>query len=341
MKTSVVILNWNGRDMLKKYLPTLLHFTKNAELFVADNASTDESVEMLQKEFPTVKTIVLEENYGFAKGYNRALKKVKTEYAVLLNSDVEVTEDWLNPLEAFMDSHPKCAACQPKLHSTKMRDSFEYAGGSGGFIDKYGYPYCRGRLFDTIEFDRGQYDNPCQICWATGAAMMVRMADYIAVGGLDNHFFAHNEEIDLCWRLQLAGKEIWSVPQSMVYHVGGATLNKSNPVKTFLNFRNNLLMLYKNVHEDELKKVMRVRWWLDYLAAWQALLLKGRLGDFKAIYKARRAYKKMRIEYANERLRIQTQRKGKAVITNCSIVFQYFVKGARTYKDILSRCKNL
>lgn len=336
MKTSVVILNYNGKEMLKKYLPTLIQYTPNAELWVADNASTDGSVEMLQTDFPQIKVINLEQNYGFAQGYNYALRKISTEYAVLLNSDIEVTEDWLRPLEDFMEEHPDCAACQPKIKSIKDRDKFEYAGAAGGFIDKYGYPFCRGRIFDTIESDKGQYDDICQITWASGAAMMVRMTDYRNEGGLDGNFFAHNEEIDLCWRLSLAGKTIFYIPNSTVYHVGGATLNKENPRKTFLNFRNNLLMLYKNLPKERLHKVMIARWFLDYLAAWQTLLLHGKLGDFKAIYKARKAFRQMKKEYVSERQRIQENKKGSPMTAHCSIVYRYHIKGERLFSDIRS-----
>lgn len=334
MKTTVIILNWNGKEMLRRYLPVLLHCTQEAIICVADNASSDGSLEMLQAEFPQVKTIRLDRNYGFAEGYNRALQTVETKYAVLLNSDVEVEDGWLSPLEEFMDEHSQCAACQPKLRSVKSRDRFEYAGAAGGFLDRYGYPFCRGRLFERVERDEGQYDDACRVMWATGAAMMVRMDDYNAVGGLDAKFFAHNEEIDLCWRLQLIGKEIWCVPQSVVFHVGGATLSKGNPRKTYLNFRNNLLMLYKNLPQEELATVMRIRYCLDYMAAWQALILHGHWRDFKAIYKARHDFQRMKADYRTVRQQIQQNAVGTALITPVSIVSLYFLKGVRTFSAI-------
>ena len=214
-----------------------------------------------------VKQIALDRNWGFAEGYNKALGHIDAEYYILLNSDIEVTHHWLTPLIEFMDAHPQVAACQPKLLSVFDHDQFEYAGASGGFIDRYGYPFCRGRIFQTVENDDGQYDDPCKIVWATGACLMIRSHDYWEAGGLNGRFFAHSEEIDLCWRLRSRGRDIYCVPDSQVYHVGGGTLPKNNPMKTFLNFRNNLTMLYKNLNDKDLKHVMRVRWWLDYLAA--------------------------------------------------------------------------
>ena len=256
-KISIVILNWNGEEMLRAFLPSVLVCSsgRDVEVCVADNGSTDASCAMLEEEFPIVRLIRLDENYGFAEGYNRALSQIDAEYVILLNSDVEVTPDWLQPLTEFMDNHPEVAACQPKIMSYKKRDTFEYAGAAGGFIDKLGYPFCRGRIFDVVEKDEGQYDTPLPVFWATGAALMIRLDVYKQVGGLDGRFFAHMEEIDLCWRLRSRGYGIYCIPQSEVYHVGGATLKKENPRKTFLNFRNNLLMLYKNLPEKELKSV--------------------------------------------------------------------------------------
>ncbi|MBQ2293175.1 MAG: glycosyltransferase, partial [Bacteroidaceae bacterium] len=258
-RIAVVILNFNGAEMLRAFLPSVVDYSPEAEVIVADNCSTDASAQVMREEFPTVRYIQLEKNYGFADGYNRALAQVEAEYFLLLNSDVEVTQGWLAPMLEYMDSHPGVAACQPKLLSYKNKIEFEYAGACGGFIDKYGYPYCRGRIFDTVEEDKGQYDSVAELFWATGAALMIRAEDYRAAGGLDGTFFAHMEEIDLCWRLRSRGRGIVCIPQSCVYHVGGATLNKSNPRKTYLNFRNNLLMLYKNLPENELSHVMFVR----------------------------------------------------------------------------------
>ena len=290
-KVAIVILNWNGQKMLAKYLPNVIEYSRqDAEIWVADNSSSDGSMHLLETQFPQVKTIVLEQNFGFAEGYNRALKQIDAEYYVLLNSDVEVSHHWLTPLIEFMDSHQQVAACQPKLLAEYDKDSFEYAGACGGFLDKYGYPFCRGRIFDTVERDNGQYDYQQEILWATGACMMIRSKDYWTAGGLDGRFFAHNEEIDLCWRLRLMGRKIYCIPESEVYHVGGGTLPKSNPMKTYLNFRNNLTMLYKNLSDTELAHVMRMRRFLDYLAAFETLVLNRNWGDFKAIFKARRAF---------------------------------------------------
>lgn len=284
--------------MLREFLPSVLAHSalEGVEVCVADNASTDESLEVMRQEFPDVRLILLDKNYGFAEGYNRALSEVDAEYSLLLNSDVEVTAGWLPPMLDYMDTHPEVAACQPKIRSYHRRYEFEHAGACGGFMDKYGYPFCRGRMMDTVEEDRGQYDTITPVLWATGAALLVRSADYREAGGLDARFFAHMEEIDLCWRLRCRGKSIVCIPQSLVYHVGGATLNKSNPRKTYLNFRNNLLMLYKNLPESELHSVMRIRGCLDLLAALQ-FLLKGEWGNVRAVFRARKDYARMRPSY--------------------------------------------
>ena len=301
-KISIVILNWNGEEMLRAFLPSVLVCSsgRDVEVCVADNGSTDASCAMLEEEFPIVRLIRLDENYGFAEGYNRALSQIDAEYVILLNSDVEVTPDWLQPLTEFMDNHPEVAACQPKIMSYKKRDTFEYAGAAGGFIDKLGYPFCRGRIFDVVEKDEGQYDTPLPVFWATGAALMIRLDVYKQVGGLDGRFFAHMEEIDLCWRLRSRGYGIYCIPQSEVYHVGGATLKKENPRKTFLNFRNNLLMLYKNLPEKELKSVLFVRGLLDWVAA-AVFLLKGDFGAAKAVSRARKQYKRLRPQFVADR----------------------------------------
>ena len=255
MKTAVVILNWNTRDFLGRFLPGLItSMPEGAEVVVADNGSTDGSLELLDKRFPTIKQIKFDTNHGFTGGYNKAFKALAEmpeaadlEYFVLINSDIEVPDGWLQPLIGWMDSHPDCAACAPKLHSWQDRDSFEYAGAAGGLLDKYGYPFCRGRVLKRLEKDEGQYDSPAKVFWATGACLMVRASEYKRMGGLDERFFAHMEEIDLCWRLQLEGKSIWVVPESVVYHVGGGTLPNDSPWKLKLNFRNNMLMLQNNL----------------------------------------------------------------------------------------------
>lgn|SRR5574344_133912 len=335
-KVAIVILNWNGADMLRKYLPSIIEYSRDdATIYVADNASTDDSLRILREEFAGCKLIVLDRNWGFADGYNKSLEQIDAEYYFLLNSDVRVTHHWLTPLVEFMDNHPEVAACQPKILSELDKDYFEYAGACGGFIDRYGYPFCRGRIFDVVEEDNAQYDYNQPIFWATGAAMMVRSADYKQAGGLDGRFFAHNEEIDLCWRLRSAGRKIYCIPESVVYHVGGGTLPKGNPRKTFLNFRNNLLMLYKNVDEEELHHVMVVRYILDYVAAYWTLL-HGNIGDFKAIYRARREFKKLIPSFFPSRSEIQGKVKLLDIPERCrfSILYQYYVKGRKLFSTL-------
>ena len=336
-KVAIVILNWNGSKMLGDYLPSVLRYSKEeAAVYVADNASTDDSLAMLREHFPEVRLIELEKNWGFAEGYNKALQQIEAEYYLLLNSDIEVTHHWLTPMIELLDSHQDIAACQPKLLSIFDKDSFEYAGASGGYLDKYGYPFCRGRIFETVERDDGQYDNQADVLWATGAALMIRSKDYWTVGGLDCRFFAHNEEIDLCWRLRIRGRRIVCLPESYVYHVGGGTLPKGNPMKTFLNFRNNLTMLYKCLPEEDLKHVMRWRWWLDYLAAWEMLILKQNLGDFKAVYLARQAFKRWRKDFESDRQTIQASRVDTKIPErrDFSLLWQYYVKGKKTFRQL-------
>ena len=336
-KIAVVILNWNGKKMMEKYLASVIACScPQAGVYVADNDSTDGSVAFLQDRFPEVKLIILDKNYGFAEGYNKALAQIEAEYFVLLNSDVEVTEHWLDPLVEWMDSHPETAACQPKLLALADRGAFEYAGAAGGFVDRYGYPFCRGRIFDTVERDRGQYDEPTEVLWATGACLMVRAADYFGCGGLDGRFFAHNEEIDLCWRMGIMGRKVYCIPQSHVFHLGGGTLPKGNPMKTFLNFRNNLTMLYKNLPEDDLKHVMLVRWALDYVAALQTLVVNRNWGDCKAIFRARRAFRKWLPEFKADRERIQRMRQqgGGERRMAFSLLWQYHFRRHRTFTQL-------
>ena len=335
MKVAVVILNYNGASMLGRFLPSVIKYSPRAEIVVADNASTDDSIAVLAAGFPSVRVVQLDRNYGFADGYNKALEQVDAEYYLLLNSDVEVTEGWLAPMLSFMENNPKAVACQPKILAYNNKTHFEYAGAAGGFIDCYGYPYCRGRMFDTVEEDKGQYDDFCRIFWATGAAMMVRSAAFHDAGGFDGRFFAHMEEVDLCWRMLARGGEIYVVPGSKVYHVGGATLNKSNPRKTFLNFRNNLLMLYKNLPSNELRGVMRTRTVLDYVAALK-FLVTGAWGDFKAVIRARREYKRMRGEYRS----VREQNLAAAVVPSIkerstfSLLWQYYFKQKKFFSQL-------
>jgi len=340
MKLAIVILNWNGKKMLKQYLPVVMRYSlAQAKIIVADNASTDGSVAMLKEDFPEVEILSLNKNYGFAEGYNQALKMVDAEYYLLLNSDVRVTENWLTPLLTYMDEHSDVAACQPKLLSVSNPKCFEYAGAAGGFIDRLGYPFCRGRVFDIVEEDHGQYDSIADIMWATGACLLIRSKDYWNAGALDGRFFAHNEEIDLCWRLRLLGRRIVCIPNSVVYHVGGGTLPKSNPMKTFLNFRNNLTMLYKNLPDEELKTIMRLRFFLDYLAAWQTLIFNRNIADFKAIYQARHAFKAWRHDFDEDRKRLQ-QRINPRVDErkDFSLLWQFYRHGRKTFSAILDAC---
>ena len=266
IKTAVVVLNWNGKTWLEKFLPTLVKHSQEATIFVADNASTDDSVSFVKDNLPNVKVIVNASNGGYAKGYNDALKQIDSEYFVLINSDIEVTEGWLSPIINLMDSNKNIAACQPKLLDYNNRSKFEYAGASGGFIDNLGYPFCRGRIFDSLEEDKGQYNDAIEIFWATGACLFARASHFWEVGGLDEDFFAHQEEIDLCWRLKNKGYKVMVQPNSVVYHVGGATLDASSPFKTQLNFRNNLKMLFKNLPLPSLFMVIPMRLLLDGIA---------------------------------------------------------------------------
>lgn len=293
-KTSVVILNWNGAQMLRQYLPSVVENTKHADIIVADNGSTDNSLEVLRKEFPSVKTIVLDTNYGFAEGYNRAISQIDSEYTVLLNSDVETPEGWLEPLIIYLDAHSETAAVQPKVRSWKNRSFFEHAGAAGGYINALGYPYCRGRILWKVEEDKGQYDSIAQVDWTSGACMCVRTKVYKDSGGLDASFFAHMEEIDLCWRMRNAGWKLVCIPQSVVYHLGGGSLSYDNPRKNYLNHRNNLLMIYKN-HPHRFG-VLFVRFFLDYAAA-LFYLLQGRPKSTKAVFEARRDYHTMKNQY--------------------------------------------
>lgn len=333
-RIAIVILNYNGQKMLAQFLQNILTFSQDeAEVIIADNASTDNSLDWLAEHYPTLRTIILDENYGFAEGYNKALRQVEAEYYVLLNSDVEVTHYWLQPLTEFMDAHPEVCACQPKILSEANKESFEYAGAAGGLLDRYGYPFCRGRVFGTVEKDEGQYDTPAQVLWATGACLFIRSKDYWMAGGLDGRFFAHNEEIDLCWRLNRMGRQVWCIPDSQVYHVGGGTLPKGNPFKTYLNFRNNLTMLYKNLPEAELKHVLRVRRWLDWLAAAEALILQRNWKDCKAIFKARKSFYAWKHDFDQDRKNLSGSHSSDGR-KPYSILWKYYIKGQKTSGEI-------
>lgn len=337
-KVAVVILNWNGCEMMRRFLPSVVaHSAPEGLVIVADNGSTDGSLEMLEAEFPEVVRLPLGRNYGFAAGYNEALKQVDAPYYLLLNSDVEVPAGWLTPLCIYMEQHLEVAACQPKLLSQRDKQMFEYAGCAGGFIDRYGYPFCRGRIFSTVEKDEGQYDEIVPLLWATGAALMVRREDWKQSGGLDGRFFAHMEEIDLCWRLRARGRGIVCVTQSVAYHVGGATLNAGHPRKTYLNFRNNLLMLFKNLPDEELRRVMAVRTLLDFVAGLQ-FLLTGQWPHVKALWQARRDFRRMKPDFEGDRsLNLSLAKNGGRDVEErrpFSILWQYYARGKKCFSQL-------
>lgn len=328
---AVVILNWNGRKLLEEFLPSVVRHTDPTlgKVIVADNGSTDDSVDFLNEYFGSVEVFSLDKNYGFAGGYNLVVEHYsqRYRYIVLLNSDVAVADDWLSPLYRFMETHPEAGACQPKILSYRDRYKFEYAGAAGGFIDRYGYPYCRGRVFATVEEDHGQYEDPIPVFWATGAALMVRSDTYLSVGGLDTAFFAHMEEIDLCWRIHLAGFEIYAVPQSRVYHLGGGSLDASNPRKTYLNFRNNLLMLHKNLPEKVGRRTLLVRRLLDTVA-WLRFTLGFDWANSAAVWRAHRDFRRMKNDYKNfpaeDLLHTRPPRP--------NILVDYYLRGRRIWK---------
>lgn len=328
---AVIILNWNGEALLQEFLPKVIATTneKLADIIVADNGSTDNSVKFIEKEFPNVKLLKFTENYGFAEGYNQAIAQTRYKYTILLNSDAASKEGWIEPIYEYMEAHPQTGACQPKLLSYTTPDEFEYAGASGGFIDKNGYPYCRGRLFSTVEKDNGQYDDICSIFWATGAALAVRSDLYLKVGGLDKLFFAHMEEIDLCWRILLAGYDIKVIPQSIVYHLGGGSLPASNPRKTYLNFRNNLLLLHKNLPDSTRSRKLFVRRLYDTIA-WAKFVATLDFKNANAILKAHNDFRQMRKQYNNhpsiDLLDTRTD-------THRNIILDYYLRGKKYWEN--------
>ncbi len=332
---AIVILNWNGKAFLEKFIPSVLATDyRNKRVIVADNASTDDSLIFLKTNFPAVEIISNEANFGFAKGYNSALKKVTADYYVLLNSDVEVTPGWISPIIDLMESNPLIAACQPKILSYTHKTEFEYAGASGGWIDNFGYPFMRGRVFDTCEKDNGQYDEAVSCFWASGAALFVKAKLYHASGGLDEYFFAHQEEIDLCWRLQLAGYKIFIQPAAVVYHVGGGTLPKGNNRKIFLNFRNNLVMLYKNLPWQSALWKIPVRMLLDALAAWRALF-SGDMGYFMALVKAHFHFIKWILLEKHPAIAPGKRSEKLTGWYKGSIIWDYFIKKKTTFSEII------
>jgi len=332
---AIVILNWNGRTYLEKFLPFVMASTyPGVEVIVADNASTDDSIAFLQKSYPQVRVIALHANLGFAGGYNEALRQVKSDYYVLLNSDVEVAPGWIEPVIALMEKDPSIGACQPKILMYDDRTSFEYAGGAGGWLDYLGYPFARGRVFDVCEEDRGQYDTAEPIFWASGAALFIRANLYHELRGLEGFFFAHQEEIDLCWRMQLAGYKVYACPASVVYHVGGGTLPKGNERKVFLNFRNNLIMMAKNLPLGQALWKIPFRFLLDSVSAWKSLFA-GEAIYFVAIGEAHLAFVKWLVIGRKQSLFPQKKRGMLYGWYTRSIVWQYFVAGKKTFTEIV------
>lgn len=330
MTVAVVILNWNGLDLLQKFLPIVVKHSTDAHIYVADNQSTDKSKEYVNTYFPEVTWIQNEENLGYAGGYQKALAQVSEDIYILLNSDVEVTENWISPhLQAFK-ANAKLVATQPKIKDYNRKEYFEYAGAAGGFIDKYGFPYCRGRIFETLEVDTGQYDDACSIFWASGACLIVRRAAYWGAGGLDSDFFAHQEEIDLCWRLQLKEGEIYSIPQSVVYHIGGATLHKSSPQKTYYNFRNSLFTLYKNLPKGKLFSIIFTRLCLDGVAGIR-FIFQAKFKHFWAIIRSHFAFYKQ-IPNLREKRKLYTQKPIKR--SPNLLVKSYYLNNRKTFKQL-------
>ncbi len=325
---AVIILNWNGEKLLREFLPSVVAHTPEsiADVIVADNGSTDNSVSLLKEQFPGVKLLCFPENLGFAEGYNIAIAQTGYRYTVLLNSDVAVKTDWLTPLYRFMESHPDAGACQPKLLSYTDPTKFEYAGAAGGFLDRHGYPYCRGRIFGDVEQDKGQYDDTVEVDWASGAALMVRTEVYLECGGLDASFFAHMEEIDLCWRMRLLGWKVYAVGNAAVYHLGGGSLPASSPKKTYLNFRNNLLMLRKNLPRNSRRRSLIVRRLLDTVA-WAKFVVTGDFANAKAILKAHGDYRRMA---ADGPVEAQTD----MIASRPDILINYYLKGRRKFTQI-------
>ncbi len=340
VKTAVVILNFNGLKYLEMFLGDVVARTAGREtvIYVADNGSTDGSAEWVSGTFKDVNLIRLTENHGFAEGYNLALALIDAEYYVLLNSDMEVSPGWLSPLINHLDDNPDAASCQPKILSYHKRDHFEYAGAAGGFIDKYGYPFCRGRILNHTEKDTGQYDSPADIFWSSGACMAVRAEAWKKCGGFDPGFFAHMEEIDLCWRFHKSGYRVSYIPRSSVYHVGGGTLSYQSPFKTFLNFRNNLFLLYKNLPAGKLRRILRVRKILDGVAA-LFFLLKGEFRSAAAVWKAHMEFYRNKSVLKEKRKSVSelTIIENPPMILNKSIVFEFYIKGNKTFTRLTAK----
>jgi GT2 family glycosyltransferase len=339
-KASIVILNWNGIKYIRQFLPKVFENSNipGIEIVFADNGSTDNSVEFVKTSFPQIRIIQLEKNLGFALGYNKVLEQLHSEYYIILNSDVEVSENWIKPVLDYMDSNTDVGACMPKLRGYDNHDSFEYSGAAGGFIDKYGYPFCRGRIFETIEKDTRQYDDIQNIFWATGACMFVRTKVFWKAGGFDPRFFAHMEEIDICWRMKSNGYRIVYIPFVTVFHVGGGALPKENPHKTYLNFRNNLFLLYRNLSSNKLFKILIIRILLDYIAAIN-YIVNFRLKFFYAILQAHLNFcvnLPYLIKYRRANRLLLNEKYFFKEILNKSIVVEYFYKKKKTYTEIIN-----
>ncbi|MFA6946424.1 MAG: glycosyltransferase family 2 protein [Pedobacter sp.] len=331
---AAVILNWNGLKYLEKFLPSVIASTyPNLEIVVGDNASTDNSVAFLRENYPSVRVIINDQNYGFAGGYNRILEQVDAEYFILLNSDVEVAANWIEPMVHMMESEPYIAVAQPKILSFNKKDHFEYAGAAGGYIDSLGYPFCRGRIFDTVEPDQGQYDDVSEIFWASGAALFIKQKNWIEIGGLDGDFFAHMEEIDLCWRLKNKGYMIVFSPKSKVYHLGGGTLNAESPFKTYLNFRNNLVLLQKNLPFGRACLVIFIRFGLDLLSLLK-YLIDGKPKNAIAISKAHFYFLGNIFKNTKKARSIKISDFNKKGLYKGSIVWQYFIKKKKTFSSL-------
>lgn len=338
-KIAIVILNYNGRHFLEMFLPTLQKFSYNYPIYVADNHSDDASIDLIKNNFPEVNVIILDKNYGFSKGYNKALSLIEAEYFVLLNSDIEVSENWLIPMLDLMESNPVIGACQPKILDYKRKEYFEYAGAAGGYIDLLGYPFCRGRLFNTIEKDFGQYNDKARVFWATGACLMIRSQLYDKSGGFDDDYFAHMEEIDLCWRINRMGHEVWYVSDSEVYHVGGGTLDESNPFKTYLNFRNSLITIIKNDRIGGLLWKIPVRIVLDILAGIK-FLFSNSYKDSAAVFKADLDVLFSIRKHLKKRMHSHFGKKGNNWIYSRSLVFSYFFLRKRYFFNLRSIIPN-
>lgn len=330
---SIVILNFNGRHFLETFLPTVMLHSPGCDIVVADNGSDDDSVVFIRDSFPSIKLILFDKNYGFCGGYNRALFQLDSDYFVLLNSDIETTENWIEPVLRLFKSDKNIGAIQPKLLDYYERDKFEYAGGAGGFIDKYGYPFCRGRIFDTIETDGGQYDDDREIFWATGACIFIKSELFKKYGGFDEDFFAHMEEIDLCWRMKNHGHKIFYCAESVLFHVGGGTLAYSNPRKTYLNFRNSLMVLIKNLDSTELMKKLVFRWIMDYVAALK-FLISGDFKDASMIIKAHFYIWKNLRGNLKKRSKQNNSIKKLSGVYQKFLLFKYHIAGVRKFRDL-------